>query len=41
MAVDHLSFNMFKGQITSLLGHNGAGKELFRENCFVPSLLSR
>ncbi|CAB4007510.1 ATP-binding cassette sub-family A member 3-like [Paramuricea clavata] len=26
VAVDHLSFNMFKGQITSLLGHNGAGK---------------
>ena len=25
VAVDHLSFNMFKGQITSLLGHNGAG----------------
>ncbi|XP_046858898.1 phospholipid-transporting ATPase ABCA3-like [Xenia sp. Carnegie-2017] len=26
VAVDDLSFNMFKGQITSLLGHNGAGK---------------
>lgn len=26
MAVDDLSLNMYKGQITALLGHNGAGK---------------
>ena len=26
MAVRHLNFNMYKGQITALLGHNGAGK---------------
>ena len=25
-AVDSLSLNMYKGQITALLGHNGAGK---------------
>ena len=26
MAVDDLNLNMYKGQITALLGHNGAGK---------------
>ena len=26
VAVDELSLNMYKGQITALLGHNGAGK---------------
>ena len=26
IAVDTLSLNMYKGQITALLGHNGAGK---------------
>ena len=26
MAVDQLNLNMYKGQITALLGHNGAGK---------------
>ncbi len=26
MAVKNLSLNMYKGQITALLGHNGAGK---------------
>ncbi|XP_037074307.1 ATP-binding cassette sub-family A member 3-like [Pollicipes pollicipes] len=26
MAVDHMSLNMYEGQITALLGHNGAGK---------------
>ena len=25
-AVDNMSLNMYKGQITALLGHNGAGK---------------
>ena len=25
-AVDNLNLNMYKGQITALLGHNGAGK---------------
>ena len=25
-AVDNVSLNMYKGQITALLGHNGAGK---------------
>ena len=26
LAVDDLNLNMYKGQITALLGHNGAGK---------------
>ena len=26
MAVEGLCLNMYKGQITALLGHNGAGK---------------
>jgi len=26
VAVDSFSLNIFKGQITALLGHNGAGK---------------
>ncbi len=26
VAVKNLSLNMYKGQITALLGHNGAGK---------------
>ena len=26
LAVDNLSLNMYSGQITSLLGHNGAGR---------------
>ena len=26
LAVDKLTLNMYKGQITALLGHNGAGK---------------
>lgn len=26
LAVDEVSFNMYKGQIFALLGHNGAGK---------------
>ena len=26
VAVDDLNLNMYKGQITALLGHNGAGK---------------
>ena len=26
VAVDGLNLNMYKGQITALLGHNGAGK---------------
>ena len=25
-AVDHMSLNLYEGQITSFLGHNGAGK---------------
>ena len=26
LAVDHLNLRIFQGQITALLGHNGAGK---------------
>ena len=26
VAVDGLNLNLYKGQITALLGHNGAGK---------------
>ena len=26
VAVDRINFKMYEGQITSLLGHNGAGK---------------
>ena len=26
VAVDNVTFNAYKGEITALLGHNGAGK---------------
>lgn len=35
-AVDGLSLDMYQGQITSLLGHNGAG-EPFKYTCSITS----
>ena len=33
VAVDHLNLTMYSGQITALLGHNGAGKVIITEGC--------
>ena len=43
LAVDKLDLTMYSGQITALLGHNGAGKvrTLLKERRFAPNFFPR
>jgi ABC-type multidrug transport system fused ATPase/permease subunit len=40
VAVDHLNLTMYSGQITALLGHNGAGKVRPMKHCNYCRLLA-